>query len=150
MSDITIGYDAILTRLGVLFPDHKRIPQPYRLDQNSETILNQGYGLAIGPANNSNRNVSCQLSVRRDMIVSISRVIRANEFDIDAKDLGWKTLFEDQFLLMKDIESDPTLGTTEIVNATFATDGGLEIIFVDKDNFVAVETVISIEYFENV
>jgi len=151
MSVISTAYDAFLVRLAALYPDHKRIPQPYKLDENSDLILNKGYGLALGPANNSNGAISCQFSVRRDMIVSITRVIRANEFDIDAKDTGWKDLFEDQFLLLEDLaKENTTLGTSVISQAQYTTDSGLQFVFGDKDNFVALETVISIEYFETI
>jgi hypothetical protein len=149
MSDISTAYDAMLTRLAALYPSHKRLENPYILDRNSDMLLNQGYGLAIGPAENTERFSSCQLSVRRDMIVSITRVVRANEFDIGKKDSAWKTVMEDQALLIADVEADPTLGSTEVVNAKYSTDSGIQPIFGDKDNFVSVVTVVSIEYFEN-
>lgn len=149
MTKISDAYDLMILRLQTLFPDHRQIPNPYKLDENSELLLRQGYGLSISVGENTNRQVGCQMSIRRDMIVSLTRVVRANEFDVSAKDSAIKQLFEDQYLLIKDVETYPGLNSNDIVSAKYTTDNGIQFVFGEKDNYMALETTIAVEYFEN-
>lgn len=41
-------YDALQTRITTLFPTKSELPDPYMLENNSTTFLNNGFGIIIG------------------------------------------------------------------------------------------------------
>jgi len=150
MSKISTIYDGIVTRLDTLFPDHRRISNPYFPDENSTPALRKGYGLQIGSISNPQEVLSCQLSIDRDMIITLSREFRAREFQLTKKEDTFKDLLEDQFLILKDFEGDPTLGLSGVLtNILFVSGSSIERVFDDKDNFVKLDTTFSIKYFED-
>jgi len=150
MSGVTTSFDTFLARLTAIYPTHKRLSNPYKAEENSELVLNKGFGLAFGASTNSNRQISCQLSYQRDFIVVLTRVVRANEFAISKKDDTAKSLVEDWFLLVESVEKDPTLDVAgNQTNLQYVSDNGVEFVFSEKDNFYKIETTISLEIFEN-
>ena len=76
--------------------------------------------------------------------------VRAREFNITLKSSTDDALFEDQKLLLVDFESDPTLGdSVNVENTTYQGDNGVEFVFIEKDNFLKLDTIVLIEYFED-
>lgn len=149
MSKISDAYDALLTRIKAQLTTHIQLPNPYKPEENNEQQLRKGLGLRIGGGQNTNRSIGCQLSVGRDFIMVLTRVVRANEMMTGAKESAIKSLFEDQMLVLKSLEQDPSLGIPSAANAIFTDDGGLEYVFTGKDGFIKLETTINVEYFEN-
>lgn len=149
MSDISTVYDAIITRVEAVLTSHKRLSNPYKPDENSEKVLNKGYGVRFGPGVNTNRQFN-KLSVERTFGIVLTRRVYATEQAASKKASTEKSLFEDQKLILEDIEGDPTLGTSVVVKAAYTEDSGLEFVFVEKDNFLSLESIITVEYFEDI
>lgn len=150
MSDITDVYTALQTRLAAIYPNHRRLTNPYKIDQNAETNLFLGYGVQVLPGENSKRNISCKISIQRTFLVILVRKFRSLELDRIGKETTEKALLEDQFLLIKDIESDPNLGVPTIVaRAEWLNDGGISFVFGDKDSYMKLENTVEVEYFED-
>jgi hypothetical protein len=148
-TQISTIYDNMITRLVALFPTHVRMSNPYRPNDNIERHIENGsFGVAFGPGFNSEREMTCRLSVKREMVVTLTRKAYALEVDGAAKAVAEKQIFEDQLVLIKDFERDYTLSNT-ISNVKYVSDSGLEYVFDAKDNFIMIRTVCEIEYFEN-
>jgi hypothetical protein len=150
VSNISDAFDALKARLAAVFPDHTELTNPYQVDHNSDLILAQGYGIAIGPAVNTERNLSCKLSVGRTIIIVLTRSYFATETQIALRETGTKLLLEDQFLIIKDLEKDPTAGnSTAIAKLGYQSDSGILPVKADADNFLKLESTFNIEYFED-
>jgi len=150
MSLISTGYDALLSRLDALFPPTdgwNRLPNPYKPEENSELFLTQGYGIAMGPGNNTNRQVNCKFSVVRQMTVVLTRKYEALENDADAKASTEKQLFEDQYILINDLEQDISING-QTMYTRFVADGGIEYVRSDTDRFLILRTQYDLEYLE--
>ena len=149
MSDISDAYDALVTRLGAVLPTHKRLYDAYSIEENSERALVKGYAVGFGAGENTFRSFSCQLSVKRDFSVTLTRRVIAREGATTKRADAEKLLFEDQKLVIADIEGDPSLGNSSVIaKADWVSDNGLEFVHGDKDNYLKLESTVSIEYFE--
>lgn len=148
---ITTLYNTLITRMGAIFPQHARLPNPYKIDQNNSLFLKKGWGVAFAEGVNTNRNANCPpMSIERTFNITISRQFYAREMDAAAKATTEKDLFEDQYLLIKDLESDPTLQQT-IARGRFVSDSGIQFVSLDveKDDFLYLSSVFTLEYWED-
>lgn len=150
MAIVSDVYDALVTRVTTVLSTHSRLVNPYEILENNKQLLEKGVGIAIGPGVNTKRLVSCQLSVARDFIVVVTRIVRANQFDITSRVATEKQLFEDQKLLIDDVEGSPRLGDpTAVTLSAFESDSGLEFIFADSNAFIKLDTIIRVEYIDS-
>jgi len=148
MSAITTVYNELLTRITALLSSHKRLPNPNRIEENVKSLFEIGFAVALGPGENTRREFN-KLSVRRDMIVTITRRVFKRETDPTGRADIEKLLFEDQQLLISDFEKDGTLGGTICLNTEYDADGGIDFVYADKDTFLKLETTFTIEYIED-
>lgn len=148
MSKISDAYDAIVLQVQNLLPSHVRLSNPYAINENTESALRQGWGIALLSGTNTERNIGCKLSVSRQFSVVLTRKMYANELNVEGKASTEKQLFEDQFTLIQAFESDPTLGLTDIAALKWESDNGLEFVFGEKDNFLQLNSTFTVEYFE--
>lgn len=154
MSNITTAFDAIKAKMLVLFPEvsgYYQLTNPYDVEENTITMHEKGWGVALGPGTNTNRQLSCRLSVQRDITIVLTRRRYANELDTPSKESAEKSILEDQYTLIKALEKDPTINSSVsgIARFVFASDGGIETILAESDAFIKLVTVFNMEYFEN-
>lgn len=151
MSRITDVYNAIEARLVAVLPNHKRLPHPDLLELNTPQTLRQGYGILIGQGVNSVRETGCRVSIQRDFIVSITRESFQSDFVADKRETAEKTVYEDLKLVIEDVETDPKIGTSNVlIGAKYLSDAGTELVLIDKLSFIKVEAIIQVEYFEDI
>jgi hypothetical protein len=148
MSDTSTIYDAIVTRMGTLFPNHKRIGNPYKPEENAEPILTMGWGLTVGEAVNTNRVLSNQFTVAREFALLVCRKAFHRESDAAARATTEKLILEDLYTLIKDFEINASLNGVAM-NTKYLGDGGIEAVMPDKDQFLMIRARISVEYWEN-
>lgn len=150
MSKISDVYDALVTRVSAVLPDHKRLSDPNNPEANPERDLRKGWGIAFGPAENTFGTLTNFLSVRRDFVIINTRKVEKRDTDTTGRATIEKQLFEDQKLVIADVEAEPTLGDSNAVcKADYSADSGIQFVHADKDNFLKLETVIQIEYRED-
>ena len=150
MSKITTIYDAIVTHVATLLPNHSRLRNPYEIEGNINSVLKKAYGIAMGTGRNTRRLVGEQHSVERIIIITLTRQVFAKESDITAKDTGVKNIFEDQAILLKDAWSIQNF-TTGSSKFQYVNDAGLEFVRIDEGfRFVKIETTFIVEYIENI
>lgn len=149
MSAISDVYDALITRTTSVLTSHTRLSNPYKLDENPDILLRQGYGLAIGAGENSNREFGCRLSIRREFTLSIVRRYAATDLDASGKGTTEKQIMEDAKLLVADFEENTTL-TTGARIVKFLSDSGIQYVRSETDKFMYCELIIETEYFETI
>lgn len=148
MSNISTIFDDFKSSVSALLSGHSQLTNPFDTAQNVESVLTRGYGIRLGPGNNTNRNISCKMSVQRELTLIITRKAYAQELNITGKESVEKQILEDQYLVIKAVQQSPTLGSSAITKIDYSSDNGIEFIFTDRDNFLKIETVFTVEYFE--
>lgn len=149
MSNFSDLYDAVVTRIEAVLPNHARLVNPYAVESNPEGMLRQGWGLALAAGTNTNRNLSCRLTFGRTFTVVLSRKFYAKESDVTSKASTEKELFEDLILLTRDFCDNSDLpGSLGLIN--YESDGGVEQVFGEKDNFLVMRANFAVEHFEQV
>jgi hypothetical protein len=150
MSVITNGYNALLARLEALYPAGDgwvRLPNAYRPEENPDTFLKQGYALALGAGQNTNRQLNCAMSVSRTITVILARLYTALKEDAAQKAVAELQLFEDQKKLIVDLETEVTVNGSTMYTR-YIGDGGIEYVQGTTERFLMVRTEIQLEYFE--
>ena len=149
MSRITTIQGILNTKLATVFPlPHRKLTNPFWIDQNDALTLNRGYGFYLGFGSNTNRYVGCNLTLQRQVIVTNTVVNRGTDRDIQIRESAELLLLEDQFNLIKAIELDSSLsGNT--AKFTYTNDNGIESIFLGQNNYLKITTSFVMEYFED-
>lgn len=150
MSHVTECFDLLNARLLALFPeaeDYFKITNPYDLTQNSSQFLRQGWGLAVGPGNNSNRELDCSITINREYRVVLTRALESLELNVDTKDVVVKTLLEDAFDVIADFEREVRLDDDKY-NVLFISDTGIQNLQGDDFSIIMVEMTFNVEIFD--
>lgn len=147
MSRISTLLDEAHTAVSALLPNHTRLSNPYQIEQNPDNWLDKGYAIAIGPGTNTNRKLSCQLSIERTLVITVTRKYFANDTDAARKYTTEKLLEEDQFLIVKSFEKRSPFQTISVRSA-FVGDNGIQIVVPDRP-FYMLQSNFVVEYFEN-
>lgn len=148
MSKVSSIYDAIVTRVGTVLPNHRRLPNPYQIESNTEPSLKQGWGIQIGPGNNPELLVSCQRSIDRDFVIVITRKFYGSDLNILDKASTEKDLMEDSILVINDFEKHPLI-QDYAAKAIWSSDQGIQFVFVPDKPFFKIEMTMTVTYFEN-
>jgi hypothetical protein len=149
-SKIDTIFSLIKTELGTLFPEHEQHTNPYDPGENTERQLLQGWGIALGPGFNSERNLSCRLSIQRTINIPLTRARYGSSLDTEKKEENELLLLNDQFTLIKQLEKAPTLNNNDtITRFAWTGDSGIETIFAENDHYILINSAFLIEYFEN-
>lgn len=149
MSQISTIYDGIVTRLTTLFPNHNRLGNPYDLEVNPDTMLSIGWGLAVGPAANTERLVGCQVSLLRELTVYLTRRYHALENDAATKATTEKLLLEDLKTLVNDAENNYGIDDASTI-IKYVGDGGIEPVRESQENYLHLAVNLTAEYFETI
>lgn len=147
MSKISTAYDELNTILIGLFPNKIQLANAISIEQNTDAALKDGYGIHIGPGLNTNRHVSCKMSLQRGMTIILTIQSFANELRTAERYVAMKALLEEHFILTKRFENDPTLTTAG--NFVFLSDAGIQQVINESNQFFKIETLFKMEYFED-
>jgi len=149
MTDISNIFDAYEDVIAAVLPSYYKIPNGYDIAANSQLFFKSGFAISIGPATNTNRQLSCQISIEREITVTLVLQLTAALTDFSGFNTVVKNLFEDQYKIIKAIEKDQTLNDGGGNNSIFTSDGGLEFVDAAQAKYFQVRTIFQTEYFEN-
>lgn len=151
MSLISTAYAALLARIETVLDTqaqgYKRIPNPYEVGTNTELVLRKGYGLAILPAENTNRQVNCKVSISRQIEVILTRLYTGNEADAPGKASLEQLILEDQHELINDFEQDISINGSTMYTK-YVGDSGIEFVSGVTGRFFMLKTQFTLEYME--
>lgn len=127
------------------------IPNPYEPEKNPDLLLQNGYGIGVGPAENTNRRIGGHVSMAREFEIMLFRLVGVTENDATGIRAAEKSILEDQIKLIKQVEQDPTLGSS-CANAQFVNSDPVEYLIADQSGrrYFRLFTIFRCEYFEDV
>lgn len=142
-------YQRLIEVVAETFPDKVELTNPYVIDDNEDIFLKSGFGVAILPTVNLNRATSCLYSIGRDVEIVFTKQIFGTNRDHKERQAIEKGLMQDQLNLIKAIDNDGQLNDL-LANSAFIGDNGIEFIFNDRNNFVALTCNFTLEYHEQI
>lgn len=138
-------YDALTTLVETTLSEYKRFPNPYVIDANTFLHMKTGFGISIGPGNDTERFVGCEVTWQRIFTVTIVQQITTTQNNLARREIIEKDILNDHDKLMKAIYLDNSLGGKAI--KSFVTDdGGVNFIDGDRLKFLAMEINVAVEY----
>lgn len=150
MSIVSDAYDAIRTRLQVLFPEadgYFELTNPYDVTDNTKGFLRQGWGMAFGPVTNTNLLLCKTVTTDNEVRVLITRELAAMETDVERKHDSIKALLEDLRDVINDLDRADTLETIG-VNILSVSTNGIETVRGDNFAYLYVELVCTVKFFD--
>lgn len=148
-TNITTIRSRLEALLGAVLSGYALLPNAYELATAPNIYLAKGYGIMLGAAVNSKRQVGCQVSIRREISIVLTKEVGATSTDDATREASEVTLLEDQWLMINALEQEtPLTGTTGIT--TYVSDNGIELLTsAEEGRFLMVVTKFTCEYFEN-
>ena len=149
MSKITTVYDELLTILSTIFPEKKRIYNPYSLTDNPQHNLRDSYGLLKTTTDRVDAEFKGFTDSHGFKVVLTKEVVRM-ESQTDQVDDVHRELIEDAFELRERIYRYDKLGlTSEVVNTEIGSVSGVEQFYNEKAKFVSISIDFNILVNEN-
>lgn len=147
MSKIATIHDGLITSLAALLPNHQRIANPYDVANNPDTVLKQGFGLAVNDGENTERLVGCKISIDRRFTIVITRRHMAVQNDAETQADAAVALLEDLKAVANEAENNFGLSTSTVA-IKYISDTGIEPVRDTQENYLMVSITLSAEYFE--
>lgn len=138
-------YNQIADKIEATLPGFFRIPNPYVPDSTSFEKLIKAYGIAIGPAFDTNRTVSCITTWKRSFTILIVRKVMTTDNNMAARELIETNILNDHDQLMKAFWNDLSL-SNEATIASVTSDGGIRFLDGDRLKFLTMEINLDAEY----
>ena len=130
-----------------------KIPNPYEPEANNDLYLQNGYGIGFGAGSNTDRNINGRVTIQRDFLVMLFRVVSATEQDGDAIKTSSKEVLEDELKIIKAIVNSDVLngaGNRYAYKTEYSQSDQLEFLAGDSGNrYWQQITAFSVEYAEN-
>lgn len=139
MSSISTAYDAVIARMGTLFPSKVRLHNPYELSDNAEITTRDSWGLRVGPAV-QNIIEFCCFSSDREMTIILQRQFPTVGKEPTAFDYITKSILEDQKTIVDNLFSPSELGVEGDVDKIDITNiSGIQFNQDDQKKYIFVE-----------
>lgn len=148
-SNVTIVFNAVIEKLGELFPTKTRIPFPYSLTDNNKNFLSDGYGVLIGSSSYQPHDI-CTYMTDREISVVFTREVFRTDSDVETIDETVKQLAEDVnstqalFYAYNELGVDDNIAKIDIVSTS-----GVEQVQGDKQNFLSMSCSFNFSIKEN-
>lgn len=149
MSTISDAYDEIRADLKILFPNKFQLTNAVNIEDNTAAALRDGFGIRIAGATNTERQLACKLSQERDIVIILTERTFTKELDIDKKFDAMKSIVEQQLVVIKKYEKEPTLVNGDVPIFRYSSDQGVENVSGEEETFFKIESIFKMEIFEN-
>ena len=149
MSNVTTIQNSLVTTLETLFPNKTVIPNPFNLEDNNQNLMKNGYGFFYGPASLPDFDLGIHIQgYSRDFNVVMTRNVYRTDVSPDPFSTTQLALIEDQNTLVNTFADVRNLDQN-VVSIEFVSDSGVEFIFADKNNYLALTTTFAVAYRED-
>lgn len=146
---ITDVYNNFVTVIETALPSHKRLHNPYSVEENPEMIVRKGWGLQIDDGINSNRCISPEYYLQRNFSVVITRENVAKDSDPVRRDAAKLELLEDLHLLISASVLDNTL-TQVAARFQYESDTGLQEVYIQDKPYSFIQAQFLVEYSQQI
>jgi len=147
MSNGSLIFDGLITLIESKLPAYHRMADAYDIESNEILTLEQGYSLGIAGGENTERTMCDNLYINRAYNFTVSKLYTALETDPVARATQEKALYEDAFLVWRELQKVTALGGVQVFSAKYITDEGIEYLG-DDQKIITIVSAISAEYFE--
>jgi hypothetical protein len=151
MSKVTDVRDALNTLIQTVLPTYLMLTDSIDIPDNANLMLQKGFRVAYGPADNSGRDWSMtHIQRRRQFSFALTNAYVANH-DAEGRQAAEDALINDQNEVIKAIHRDHELTGTALSSA-FAFDNGIEYLLDSEGEkqYIMIITTISVDYYEGV
>ncbi|MEM5807968.1 MAG: hypothetical protein QW818_02445 [Candidatus Aenigmatarchaeota archaeon] len=146
---ITLVYDKLITEISALFPQKRRLLDPYNLTQNPERILADGWGLRKGSVDLALREFNTITDAHNFTFILTSELVRS-ETQINLVDDVVKSLAEDLFLFRERIYRYDELGITQdVTQIDMGSASGIEEIISGNGRFLTLSVEFTVHITES-
>lgn len=148
-SNVTAIHNSLIASLAALFPDKTIIPNPFDLENNNQNFLKNGYGYFYGPAGLPEFDLGIHFQgYSRDFSIVLSRNVYRTDISTDPFATTQLQLIEDQNILVNAFADIRNIDQN-VVTLEFVSDSGIEFVFADKNNYLALTTDFAVTYKED-
>lgn len=150
MSAVSTAYDNLRTRVATILTSGDgwfEVPNPYNPAGNSALIQEKGWGIAIGPGQNANRELSCNIHIDRTFTLLICMALHAQDHDADKYASLVKEIYEALFSVTEDFETNDSLNSGLIL-CNYESDSGIQTFEADKFDFLYVQATFTTRLIE--
>lgn len=149
MSNITNIFNSLSQTLIDTFPGKTVIPNPFDLGENNQNLLKNGYGFYFGPAGLPDFDLGVHIQgYSREFVVVMTKNVYRTDVSLDPFSQTQLELIEEQNTLVNTFADVRNLDQN-VVSIEFVSDGGVEFIFADKNNYLALATNFAVSYRED-
>ena len=150
-TSISNVYDALVSSIGSTLTSATEIAEAFEIENAPGLLLDNGFALSIGPANNLKTELTSKLRTRRQIGVTLTRRIAATENDATLRGTIKKQLLEDMLSLVRAFENSTAVNAT-VSDITYDGDGGIESLNLGADigAFYVLAGVFTVDYFESI
>ena len=144
MSNISIAYDAIITKCTELFPLKIRLHNPYSLLQNPEIVRKDSWGVSVNGAEREETEF-CNVSINRSFTFKTIRQYVSLAGKEDGFDAISKAILEDQQSFINVFFSPDQIGQgNSIERIDFSDISGIQLLEDDEKKYLFSEVTFNI------
>ena len=147
MANGSLVFDGLITLIESKLPAYHRMADAYDIERNEILSLEQGYSLGMAGGENTERTICDSLYINRAYNFTVSKLYSAIETDAVARATQEKALYEDAFLVWRELQKVQYLNGVQVFSAKYITDDGIEYLG-DEQKIITIVSAISAEYFE--
>lgn len=148
MANLSLIYEGLISLIESKLPTYNRLADAYDDAANDLIRIEKGYSLGISSGENTERYITGDtLASNRTFSFKITNLYTANEGDPVARATQEKALYEDAFLVWKELEKISVLNGIDVMNARYLSDDGIEYLG-DEKKAITIISAISAEYEE--
>lgn len=149
MSNVSTIHASLVASLASLFPSKTVIPNPFSLEDNNQNLLKDGYGYFYGPAGLPDFDLGIHIQgYSRDFNIVMTKNVYRTDISPEPFVTTQLALLEDQNTLVNSFADIRNLDQN-VVSIEFVSDSGVEFIFADKNNYLALTTTFAVSYRED-
>lgn len=149
MSNVSDIHAALKARMASLFPSKTIIPNPFDVADNSDNLLKDGYGIYYGPAGLADFDLGIHLqSYQREFNIVLAKKVYRLESNTDQFETVQLALIEDQNTIVNSFADIRSIDIN-VVRLEYVSDGGIEFVFNEKNNYLALTTSFDVTYKED-
>lgn len=149
MGAISNIYDGLITLIEANTTNYVRLADAYDIENNDILRIEKGYSLGFLVGSNTNRYLTGdKLTLERSFNLTFTNLYTAIETDPTTRATIEKQFMEDAYDVWKALEVVSHLGGTQVANARYNSDDGIQYLFDENIKAITIVSEISVEYFE--
>lgn len=143
------AYDALITQVVTSLAMHQELDDNVVIENNSELKLKLGFAIEWGAADNTEKTLDCNESIKQTVYITNTIAVRGTLLDKTARKTAEKALLENCYTLAVAIGKNPQLDNT-CDHCKFSGHNGIEPLFDDNNKvFIMTRSTYTIEVIKN-